>query len=99
MMGRIWLSVVSIAILFFLVAPTFFIIPMSFSAGQYLSFPPKGWSLEWFRSFLGSMQWREALWVSFQIAAINVPVSVTLGPIAACGLIKVRKSGVWGKRG
>ena len=40
---RLWLYLVGALVLFFLVAPTLIVVPMSFSASQYLEFPPKEW--------------------------------------------------------
>ena len=31
----------------FLIAPTLIVIPMSFSSGSLLTFPPRGFSLRW----------------------------------------------------
>lgn len=39
---KIALTVFSAAVLLFLVAPVLIVIPMSFSAAQYLTFPPPG---------------------------------------------------------
>ena len=38
---RIWLYVISFVVLFLLIVPSLVVIPMSFSASQYLEFPPK----------------------------------------------------------
>ena len=44
----VWLTVVGGLVLFFLMAPTLIVIPMSFSASAYLEFPPTEWSLRWY---------------------------------------------------
>ena len=41
------------AVLVFLLAPVLIILIVSFSAADYLSFPPPGLSLRWYRRFLG----------------------------------------------
>ncbi|GAA5233357.1 ABC transporter permease [Verticiella sediminum] len=89
-MGRFILGSASVAILFFLVSPTFFIVPMSFSASEFLSFPPESWSLRWHEEFMESVQWRDAIRVSLLVAVANVAVSVTLGTMAAYGLLNAR---------
>ena len=38
---RIWLYAISFIVLFLLIVPSLVVIPMSFSASQYLEFPPK----------------------------------------------------------
>ena len=40
---RLWLYVFSAVVLFLLIVPSLVVIPMSFSASQYLEFPPKEW--------------------------------------------------------
>ena len=39
--NRLWLYILSYLILFLLIVPSLVVIPMSFSASQYLEFPPK----------------------------------------------------------
>ena len=42
-LARIFLVVFTVAVLIYLIMPTFVIVPMSFSSKSYLSFPPPGW--------------------------------------------------------
>jgi putative spermidine/putrescine transport system permease protein len=77
-------------VLMFLVIPTLLIIPMSFSAGEFLEFPPQGFSLRWHHVIAESEAWRSALGVSLRVAAINVIVSLVLGMGAAYGLVHWR---------
>ena len=48
---RLWLYVLVAAIVIFLIAPTLIVIPISFSADRYMTFPPTGWSTRWYESF------------------------------------------------
>jgi hypothetical protein len=64
-----WLAGLASVVLFYLVFPIFVIIPVSFSSATYLSFPPPGFSLQWYEGFFGSAQWRDAAWLSIWIGA------------------------------
>ncbi|RYG10105.1 MAG: ABC transporter permease, partial [Burkholderiales bacterium] len=78
---------VVVLVLCFLVAPSLLIVPMSFSAGDYLQFPPEGLSLRWHAEVAQSQGWRDALSVSLRVAFANVGVSLVLGLSAAYGLM------------
>jgi len=48
---RLWLYIFAYLILFLLIVPSLVVIPMSFSASQYLEFPPREWSLRWYENY------------------------------------------------
>lgn len=83
---RLWLYVAVIFVSLFLVVPCLLVVPMSFSAGEYLEFPPKELSLRWYRAFLGSPEWLNALWVSVRVAVPTMVIATILGTAAAWGL-------------
>ena len=87
---RLWLYVVAALVLAFLALPTLIVIPMSFSASQYLEFPPREWSLRWYRNYLGSSSWMQATATSFQAGALTTLVATPLGTLAAYGLFASR---------
>jgi putative spermidine/putrescine transport system permease protein len=84
--GRFALRALLVIVLVFLVAPTLLIVPMSFSAGDFLEFPPQGLSLKWHAEIASSESWRAAVWVSLRVAATNVAVTLALGLSAAYAL-------------
>lgn len=83
---RLWLYVIAALVLAFLVVPTLIVVPMSFSASQYLEFPPREWSLRWYRSYFESRSWMQATGTSFKAAALTALVATPLGTLAAYGL-------------
>ncbi len=85
--GRLWRYVLSGCVLAFLVLPTLIVVPMSFSASQYLEFPPQHWSLRWYAAYAGSAEWRRATATSLKAAGLTVLVATPLGTLAAYGLI------------
>jgi putative spermidine/putrescine transport system permease protein len=88
-----WLVAVSSVVLFYLVFPIFVIVPVSFSSGSYLSFPPPGWSLRWYQNFFGSGEWQGAAWLSIWVGISVTALSCLLGTPAAFGLVRGRFRG------
>lgn len=84
--ARLWLYVLAALVMVFLVVPTLLVIPMSFSASQYLEFPPREWSLRWYRSYFGSAAWMQATATSLKAGVLTVLVATPLGTLAAYGL-------------
>jgi putative spermidine/putrescine transport system permease protein len=84
--GRLWLYAIGTAVLMFLVLPTLIVIPMSFSASQFLEFPPRHWSLRWYEAYVSSPSWMHATATSLKVAALTAVVATTLGTAAAYGL-------------
>jgi putative spermidine/putrescine transport system permease protein len=85
----------AIAVLFFLLAPLFVIIPLSFNAEPYFSFTPKmlaldpeGFSLRWYRDIIDNPQWSEAMVNSLVIAFASTALATVLGTLAAIGLAR-----------
>lgn len=88
--ARLWLYLVAGLIMFFLVVPSLIVIPMSFSASQYLEFPPREWSLRWYESYFGSREWMRATLTSLKAGVLTMLVATPLGTLAAYGLFVSR---------
>ncbi|HXA71015.1 MAG TPA: ABC transporter permease [Stellaceae bacterium] len=84
------LGVSSIAalVLLYLVFPILVVIPLSFSAGTYLSFPPPGFSLRWYENFLGRSDWLGAASLSLWVGAAVMVLATALGAPAALALVR-----------
>lgn len=85
---RLWLYLLVGFVLLFLVVPCLLVVPISFSAGEYLEFPPRELSLRWYRAFLSSPEWLSALATSLKIAIATTVLATCLGTAAAWGLKK-----------
>jgi putative spermidine/putrescine transport system permease protein len=83
---RLWLYLLSGIIMVLLVAPTVIVIPMSFSASQYLEFPPREWSTRWYDHYFASTEWMSATWTSLKVGVLTMLVATPLGVMAAYGL-------------
>jgi putative spermidine/putrescine transport system permease protein len=84
--ARLWLYALAGAVLAFLIVPTLIVVPMSFSASQYLEFPPRQWSLRWYENYFSSATWMDATATSFKAAAWTALLATPLGTLAAYGL-------------
>jgi putative spermidine/putrescine transport system permease protein len=91
---RIWLHALGIMVIIFLIAPILIVIPMSFSASEYLDFPPRELSLRWYRNFFQSVEWMDAAWVSLRVGLATVLLATPMGIAAAYGLARLRGSAV-----
>lgn len=83
---RLWLYVFGAAALIFLVVPSLIVIPMSFSASQYLEFPPREFSLRWYQNYFGSDEWMRATFVSVRAALLTSFFATVFGTMAAYGI-------------
>jgi putative spermidine/putrescine transport system permease protein len=74
----------------FLLLPTLIVIPMSFTSGRDLKFPPDGFSLRWYEVLFETPAWREAAWTSAQVAFFTVVIATVLGTAASMALVRWR---------
>lgn len=88
--SRLWLYITAFLVMAFLVLPTIIVIPMSFSASQYLEFPPRQWSLRWYHNYVGSASWMQATWTSIKAGILTALVATPIGTMAAYGLFVSR---------
>jgi putative spermidine/putrescine transport system permease protein len=73
-----------------LLSPVLVIVPMSFSESSFLSFPPKGFSSQWYEKFFSDASWRSSALSSLKIAVLVTISAVVLGTAAALGLVRGR---------
>lgn len=88
------LRVVGVLVLLFLLLPILVIMPLSFSASSFLSYPMPGWSLQWYDNLFSSDEWARATRNSFIVAPLATILATILGTMAAVGLARVN---FWGK--
>ena len=88
--ARLWLYLLAVAVMVFLVIPTLLVIPMSFSASQYLEFPPRQWSLRWYQGYFASTSWMQATATSLKAGLMTALLATPLATMAAYGLRQAR---------
>ncbi|WP_230492412.1 ABC transporter permease subunit [Martelella alba] len=76
----------------FLVLPIVIVIPMSFDAARYPTFPPAAYSVHWYVNFFTEHKWMAALGQSVQVGLMVTLLSMALGTLAALGIHKWRSS-------
>jgi len=86
--GRKALWAVAILVLAFLAGPAFFVIPVSFTEGRFLGWPPEGFSLQWYRSVMNDPVWIEAGVRSLVVATLAGGGGLLLGVPAAFYIVR-----------
>ena len=77
----------------YLLFPILIVIPLSFSSGKYLTFPPPGFSLQWYANFFTRSAWTDSAWLSIWVGLVVTALSTLLGTPAAIGLVRGKFAG------
>jgi len=91
--GRIAAGAFSVVILVILLAPIIVIAGTSFSGTPFLTFPPRGLSLKWYRAVIDDPSWIDAAILSIKSAFLTMCSAVILGTLAAVCLVRGRFPG------
>jgi len=81
-------SVLSILVYVFLLAPLVVVVLASFNSADFLSFPPRGFSLRWYRALWESEVWGDSFRLSVLLTAVVTPLSLLIGTLAAYALVR-----------
>ena len=90
---RLLMAALGALTVFYLLAPTLVIVPMSFTEAHILSFPPEGFSLQWYERMFTDRQWSSGMVNSVQVAVLTAILATVLGTLAALGLTRGRFPG------
>jgi putative spermidine/putrescine transport system permease protein len=88
--GSAILSLYAWLIIAVLLVPIAAFVPMAFTRSTFLSFPPQGFSLQWFDQFVASPLWLGAMIRSFGIGLATAAFTVVIAALAALGLARSR---------
>jgi spermidine/putrescine transport system permease protein len=77
-------------VIVFLYAPILILVIFSFNKAEVPSFPLTGFTLHWYRAFIGNSDLRAALQTSAIIAALSSVGAVLLGVLASIALVRRR---------
>lgn len=80
----------NVLVCLFLVAPILVVVVTSFSADQFMRFPPSGWSLRWYEMFLEDEKLMNGLKLSAVLALLSAIISGAIGTLAAYALSQHR---------
>ena len=87
--GRVWRGALWVfcgLVALWLVAPSLIVIPLSFTDKPTFTFPPTGWSTQWYASFFSDPGWTSALLASLKVGLLVVVVATVSGTAAAMAL-------------
>jgi len=90
---RLLLLALGALTVFFLMAPTLVVVPMSVTASNALTFPPEGFSTRWYEKMLTDPQWSSGFVNSAQVAFLTAVLATVLGTLAALGTVRGRFPG------
>lgn len=82
-MTRHVLNVYSLLIYGFLLLPILVVVGASLNSGEFLTFPPQGFSLRWYVAFLHNDVFMRAIGTSLWIASVSTLISGIIGTMAA----------------
>ncbi|AWO75800.1 ABC transporter permease [Geobacillus thermoleovorans] len=82
---RLFLAIISFI---YILIPLVVTIPASLTSANYPSFPPKGFSLQWYTKLLERPEFVEAFWNSVKFAFLASLFSVLLGTLGALAIAK-----------
>ena len=93
---RVWFwafRIICAAVFAFLIVPILVIMPLSFNAEPYFTYPMPGFSLRWYEEFFTSPQWLLGLKNSVIVGFFATLVATVLGTLAALGLNRAEYPG------
>lgn len=76
-----------------MLCPLFFVIALSFFKDSILFFPPSGYTLSWYQNAWENQSFINGFIFSLQIALISALIGVSLGVMAALGIVRFKFSG------
>lgn len=85
-----WMVLIVLA---FLSAPAFLMIPLSFDSGSGLTWPPKGFSLQWYEQMFTSPVWMQAITRSLIVGGGTGLLAMLIGTPAAFLLVRANMRG------
>lgn len=92
-MSRTVMWITGISILIFLSAPSFFVVPVSFTQGGFLEWPPEGFGTRWYDVVFESATWQAAGIRSFSVGIISALLAMVISVPAAFVLTRQRLKG------
>ena len=90
-----WVFALAVGLIcLFLVAPILVVIITAFNPARFVTFPPQGFTLGWFREIWHNRDILDAAWLSLRVAVITAIVSTIIGTAASLALTRSRLPGI-----
>ena len=77
----------TVLVMVFLFAPILILFPLSFSAAQFMQFPPQAYSLQWYVRYFTGADWTAPTLVSFQVAIPTMLIATIVGTAAGLAMV------------
>lgn len=74
----------------YMVLPLVIVVLISFSSAAFLTFPPPGFSLQWYQRIADNPVWLRTLWTSVQVTVPASLIATACGTAAAVALARAR---------
>ena len=87
------LKAVNVFVYLYLVAPLVIVVLVSFTPSTFITFPPRGWSLQWYEEMLARSEFIESLWLSLWLGIFAASIATVLGTLASFALVRFRFPG------
>jgi putative spermidine/putrescine transport system permease protein len=87
------LGLIGAGVVAFLIIPVGFVIFYSFNKEVYFVFPPKEFTIEWYKNFFSAHFFRHSSVISLGLAAAVTPLSTIIAIAASYGLVRGRFKG------
>ncbi len=81
------------AIILFVIGPLVVVAGVSFTAGDYITFPPQGTSLRWYEAIVSSPVYLDAAWTSLKLAVLVTISATVIGAAMAIVIHRQRLPG------
>ena len=88
--GKLLLHVVAGIIVLFLLVPLALPFVLSISDTPFVTFPPKGFTLQWYRNVLAERDFTDSLQLSLKLAGLTAVGAMLFGTPAAIGLVRFK---------
>lgn len=91
--SSLWALLIASPALLLMILPVVPVIPMSFTSGNIVQFPPSEWGVGAYRALFSDSEWGRVLYFSLQVALLAVLVATVTGTLAAIGVTRLRIPG------
>jgi putative spermidine/putrescine transport system permease protein len=91
--GHLLLVVFVVIVGLLLILPIAIVLPLSIGENRIMSFPPQGFTLEWYTAVIESPRWASRLAASLQVGLATAILATVLGTMTAVALSRARVRG------
>lgn len=84
------LTLFYVLVVIFLFFPILIVVPISFSNGRFLSFPPEEFGLRWYINYFSDQVWMAATFRSLRVALVASLLATIVGTLSVVGLGRKR---------